>query len=104
MPFGRQLEEDIRPGIDEETDARRIGDLPNAPEAIALVDSLAKFSICRKAVFQIAADGPRVDRTAARLADGVRRVAIAAFQVYRDRQVGRVDDPAQVVDRQSKRS
>src|SRR6185436_3061626 len=61
-----------------------------ASDAIALVDGLAKSPICRKAVFQVATDGPRVDRKAARHADRFCRVAIAAFQVDRDGQVGRV--------------
>ena len=62
MLFGRSLKKDIGPSIDEEADIRCIGDLSSAPDAITLIDGLAEFSIRRKAVFQVAAYGPRVDR------------------------------------------
>jgi hypothetical protein len=62
MLFGRSLEEDIRPSIDEEADIGCIGRLANASDAITLIDGLAEFSIRQKAVFQVAAYGPRVDR------------------------------------------
>ena len=85
MLFGRSLEKDICPRIDEEADAGRISRLPNASDAIALIDRLAEASIRRKAVFEVAAYGPRVDRETDGLADRHGRVAVAAFQIDRDR-------------------
>ena len=73
-------------------------------DAIALIDYRAELSVRRKTVFQIAAYRPRVDRKANGLAHLVRRVAITAFEIDRDRKVGGADDPAQIVDHQGERN
>ncbi len=100
MLSGRSLEEHVRPSIDEERDIRSVGRLSSPPDTIDLIDCLAEFSIRRKTVLQVATYRSRVDCQADGLADHFRRVAIAALQIYRHRQVRRVDDPAQIFDRQ----
>jgi hypothetical protein len=102
--FGWSLEKDVCPRIDEEVDLGCIGRLPSAPDAIDLIDRLAKFAVRRKAVLQVAPHGPRVDRQTDGLADHFRRVAVAAFQIDRHRWVGRGDDPTQIVDRPRERN
>jgi hypothetical protein len=64
MLFGWSLEKNISPSIDEEADISRIGHPPSTPDASGLINGLAEFSIRRKTVLQVAADGPRVDRQA----------------------------------------
>jgi hypothetical protein len=44
MVFGRSLEKDIGPGIDEEADIRCIGRLPSALDAIGL-SAIARFVV-----------------------------------------------------------
>jgi hypothetical protein len=64
MLFGRPLEKDIGPSIDEEADIDCVSRLSSASDTAGLIDCLAEFSIRRKTVLQVAADGPRVDRQA----------------------------------------
>ncbi len=52
MLFGRSLEKDIGPSIDEEAEIGCIRGLPSASDAISLIDCRAEFSIRRKAVLQ----------------------------------------------------
>jgi hypothetical protein len=103
MLFGRLLEKDIGPSIDEEADIRSIGDLPSAADAIGLIDGVAEFSIRRKAILQVAAYSPGVDRQSDGLAHEFLRVAIAAFQIDRHGKLCRVDNPAQIGDCQGER-
>jgi hypothetical protein len=60
-----------------------------------MIYCLAELSIRRKAILQVAAYGPRVDRQSDGLTDHLRRVAIAALEIDRHRQLCRADDPAQ---------
>jgi hypothetical protein len=64
MLFRRSLEKDISPGVDEEANVGCIGGLASAPDSIGMIDCLAELSIRRKAILQVAAYGPRVDRRA----------------------------------------
>ena len=100
--FGRSLEKDICPSIDEETILGCVSSLPRVSDTIGLVARLSEFSIRRKAVFQVAAYRPRLDGKLDRLFDRIHGIAIAAFQVDRHRQVRCSDDPAQIVDHQGK--
>ncbi len=58
MLFRRSLEKDVSPSVDEEADVGCIGSLASAPDAIGMIDCLAKLSIRRKAILQVAAYGP----------------------------------------------
>jgi hypothetical protein len=100
--FGRSLEKDICPSIDEETILSCVSSSPRVSDTIGLVARLSEFSICRKAVFQVAAYRPRLDGKLDRLIDRIHGIAIAAFQVDRHREVRCSDDPAEIVDHQGK--
>ena len=54
-------------------------------------------------ILEVEADGPRLDRKANGLGNRLRRDAVAAFEVHRDRQVDRLDDAADVLQRQGAR-
>src|SRR5215472_8682017 len=100
MLFGRSLEKDVGPSIDEKRDIGGLDGLPSAADTVGLIDCLAEFSIRWKTVFQVAAYSARIDCETNRLADNSRRVAIAAFQVDRHGEVRRADNPPQIVDGQ----
>jgi hypothetical protein len=102
MLCGRSLEKDICPSIDEETVLACVSSLPRVSDTTGLVARLSEFSICQKAVFQVAAYRPRLDGNLDRLFDRIHGIAIAAFEVDRHRQVRCSDDPAEIVDHQGK--
>src|SRR5580658_4821627 len=104
MLFRGPLEKDVGAGIDEETNIRRISNLPSAPDTVGLFNCLAEFSIRGKAVLQVAAYGSCVDRQRSRFPDGISRVAITALEINGHRQLCRNNNSAYVVDRQGKRS
>src|SRR5215471_2142378 len=103
MLFRRSLEKDVGPSINEKRDIGGVGGLPSGADAVDLIDSLAKFSIRGKTVFQVAAYCARIDCETNGLADDFRRVTIAAFQIHGHWSLHRGDDPAQIVDRQRER-
>jgi hypothetical protein len=102
MLFGRSLEKDICPSIDEEMVLGCVSSSPRVSDTMGLVARLSELSICQKAVFQVAAYRPRLDGTLDRLFDRIHGIAITAFQVDRHRQVRCSDDPAEIVDHQGK--
>jgi hypothetical protein len=101
MMFGRSLEEDICPSIYEEAEIGGIGHLPSASDASRLVGCLPQPSVCRKTILQVAANSFRVDCETDSLGDHFRQVAVAALQIDCHRQIRRVHNPTQVVDRQA---
>jgi hypothetical protein len=100
MLLGWSLKKDVCPGIHEEADARCIGRLSSAPDAIGLIGDLAEFSIRGEAVFQIAAHSSRANRDVDGFTDCFRRVAITALQINRYRQIRGADNPPQIINRQ----
>jgi len=97
---GWSLKEHVGTGVDEEINTRCIRRPSSASNALALIDRLAEFSVCRETVFEITAYGTCFDGQTDGFGGGFRRVTIAAFQIDRHRQGRRLDDPAQIFDGQ----
>src|SRR2546429_3527713 len=77
--------------VDEEINTRCIRRPSSASNALALIDRLAEFSVCRETVFEITAYGTCFDGQTDGFGGGFRRVTIAAFQIDRDRKSTRLN-------------
>jgi hypothetical protein len=94
----RLLEEDVGPGIDEEGKTGAIGGLARTSDPRFLVAHVTQRSVVREAVFEVAPDGARFDCAQYAMRNLINRLAIAAFQIDRYRQIGGGSDAREVVD------
>ena len=85
--------ERVGAGVEHEVDALLLGDLHD------VLDLLGRLGDGLELVLDVGADDAQPDRAADRL----RRVAVAALEVCRHRQLGRVDDPLDLLEHQVQR-
>ncbi len=91
-------EKHIGPCVDEEASIGIIGHPADLPNAIDLIARCSQLSIAREAVFEVAPNGPRIDRPCDGLADRIRRITVAAFEVDSHRQLRHRNYAAQILE------